>query len=107
MNTYLLGVTIGLCLLIIVTRALPFWFGRYFKDNEMLAYVGKALPAYVMMLLVLYEIKLDSFVVYPYALPALISLGIVVMMHIWLRQVLLSMSVGTASFILLKLLFAA
>lgn len=106
MNTYLLWVTLSLFLLIVVTRALPFWFGRYFKDNELLVHVGKSLPAYVMMLLVLYEIKLDSFAVYPYALPALLSVIIVVIMHIWLRQVLLSMFMGTASFILLKLLFA-
>lgn len=101
MNTYIVAVALSLFLLSVVTRTLPFWFGKWFKENKTLAHIGRELPAYVMMLLVLYEIKLDSFVVYPYALPALLSLLLVVIIHLWYRQVLLSMLLGTVSYVIL------
>jgi branched-subunit amino acid transport protein AzlD len=101
MSSKIVIVAISLCLLSVITRALPFWFARFFKDNETLTHVGKALPAYVMMLLVVYEVKLDTLVIYPYALPSLLALLLVVIMQYWFRQVLLSMLVGTVSYMVL------
>lgn len=102
MTGYIILVAISLCLLSAITRLIPFLFVNLFKDNQILAHVGKDLPAYVMMLLVIYEIKVESFFSTPYALPALIALFLVCLVHVWKKQVLFSMLTGTISYVLMN-----
>ncbi len=102
MNHYILMVVLSLCLLTIVTRALPFMFTEKLSGNLKMQRLGKRLTAYIMMLLVIYEVNPASFQSYPFGLPALVSLMVVIIVHLLLHKPLLSMALGTTSFVILK-----
>ena len=88
-------------LIILLTRWLPFIFAEKLKKAKMVESIGKQLPAYIMMLLLIYEIKVSNLLSWPYALPELISLAVITVIHLWQRRVLLSMLIGTLSYLLL------
>ncbi|MCR9192251.1 MAG: AzlD domain-containing protein [Gammaproteobacteria bacterium] len=102
MSPYVFAVVTCLFVLTMLTRALPFLFAKQLSTNVKMQAVGRRLTAYIMMLLVLYEVNPGSFTHYPYAIPALLSLVVVTLVHLWLHKPLLSMLIGTTSFILLQ-----
>lgn len=91
--------TFLLCVISVVTRTIPFVLAPILKKYKIFEVVGKQLPAYIMLLLVIYEIRLPALLHPPFAWPALISIALLVSIHIWQRQVLLSILVGTLSYI--------
>ncbi len=95
-----------LFLVMVVTRALPFVFSKILKNNEYIETIGKSLPAYIMLLLVIYEVHIETFTKAPYGIPAILALFSVVAVHVWKRSMLLSIAVGTVAFILLNLGFS-
>lgn len=97
--SYYTSVLIALFLLSAITRALPFFVGKYMSAR--INQLGKLLPAYIMLLLVIYEINIDNIITKPYAWPAFVALGILTAIHLWRRNTLLSLFVGTASYLLL------
>jgi len=101
MNSYYTWVTVSLCLLIILTRSLPFLLAGFM--TERFNRLGKQLPAYIMLLLVIYEIDLGTIFHPPYALPAVLALFIVLLVHLMLKNTLISIICGTVTFILLNL----
>lgn len=96
-------VILSLFFLSVVTRALPFLVANYM--GERFNRLGKYLPAYIMMLLVVYEINPATMHTYPYAIPALLSLTLLTLVHLWRRNSLISLMVGTFSYITLLSLF--
>ena len=102
MKDHLIWVFLAVMVLILATRWLPFIFAERLKNAKMIENVGKQLPAYIMLLLLIYELKPSSFVVWPYALPQVIALLFVIIIHLWQRQVLLSMLVGVISYLILS-----
>ena len=64
-------------------------------------YLGKVLPAAVFGLLVVYCLKNVSLFTGSHGLPELISIALVVLLHLWKRQMLLSIAGGTACYMLL------
>ncbi|VEG90143.1 branched-chain amino acid transporter permease [Legionella spiritensis] len=90
-------ITIALCFLILITRGLPFLFASYMKDN--FNKIGKLLPAYIMLLLVIYEIDIRSFTHPPYGLPAIFSLLFLTVIHLWLRNTFVSLATSTVLYI--------
>jgi branched-subunit amino acid transport protein AzlD len=102
MNNYMLAVVLSLCALSIITRVLPFLFTARLSGNIKMQVLGKRLSAYIMMLLVIYEVNPASLKTYPFALPAMLSLLVVTLMHLFLHKPLLSMICGTVSFIILQ-----
>ena len=87
-----LAVTAGAML----TRFLPFLL---FPDNrpvpKIVSYLGRTLPAAMMGLLVVYCLRNVSVVSAPHGLPELISIAVLAALHLWKRNVLLSIGVGT------------
>ena len=84
------------------TRFLPFLiFGGRRKTPPLVEYLGKVLPCAVMGMLVVYCLKDVSWVSFPYGLPELIGIAIVALLHIWKRNSLLSIGVGTVCYMLL------
>ena len=80
-----------------VTRTLPFLlFANKETDSPLLVYLGKYLPAAMMGLLVVYCLKDVSFISVPYAIPEFVSIAVIIALHLWKRNVLLSICVGTA-----------
>lgn len=102
MISYYWQVTLVLSLLIICTRSLPFVFARFM--NERFNQIGKLLPSYIMLLLVVYEINLNTLSKPPYGLPAFLTLGTVLLVHLWLRNTFFSLILGTSLYIYLSLI---
>ena len=85
-----------------LTRALPFLaFPGDRPTPRYVVYLGKVLPAAVFGMLVVYCLKNVSILGGSHGLPELIAIVIVVLLHLWKRQMLLSIAAGTISYMLL------
>ena len=85
-----------------LTRFLPFLLfpaGR--PTPKYIQYLGKFLPAAVFGLLVIYCLKDVSLLSGSHGIPELISIAVVVALHLWKRQMLLSIAGGTVCYMLL------
>ena len=86
----------------LATRFLPFLLFPSGKPTpKYIEYLGKVLPAAMMGLLVVYCLRNVSPFTGSHGLPELISLAIVAALHIWKRNMLLSIAAGTACYMLL------
>ena len=96
-------VTIGLCALAtMLTRFLPFLlFSSRRPTPKYVQYLGRALPPAIFGMLVVYCLKNVSIVSGSHGLPELISIAAVVALHLWKRQMLLSIAGGTVCYMLL------
>ena len=84
------------------TRFLPFLiFGEKRKTPALVTYLGKVLPCAIMGMLVVYCMKDVSFLSAPFGIPELLGCAIVALLHLWKRNSLLSIGVGTVSYMLL------
>lgn len=91
-----------LVLVTMATRFLPFLiFGEKRKTPDLVLYLGKVLPFAIMGMLVVYSLKDTSVLTSPYGIPELIGCGVVALLHIWKRNSLLSIGVGTVVYMLL------
>ena len=101
--------TIGLCILAsVLTRALPFLLLSESKPTPPLVrYLGNVLPAAVFGMLVVYCLKDTSFLSGSHGLPELIGISVTALLHVRLRQMLVSIAGGTAAYmILIQFVFA-
>lgn len=86
----------------ILTRFLPFLIFPAGKPTpKYIQYIGKVLPAAVFGLLVVYCLKNVSLIAMPYGLPEAIALAVVIGLHLWKKQILISIAGGTAVYMLL------
>lgn len=85
-----------------LTRFLPFLLFPAGKPTpKAVHYLGSILPGAVFGLLVVYCLKNVSLFTGSHGLPELISIALVVLLHLWKRQMLLSIAGGTACYMLL------
>lgn len=85
-----------------LTRFLPFLiFPANKKTPEYVQFLGRTLPFATIGLLVVYCLREIAPAVYPYALPELITAAVVVLLHIWRRNTLLSIGIGTLLYMVL------
>ena len=96
-------VTIGLCVLAtLITRFLPFLvFSSDRKTPAYVTYLGKALPAAIFGMLVIYCLKNVSFLSGTHGFPEIISIVAVILLHLCKRNMLLSIAAGTVCYMLL------
>lgn len=96
-------ITIGLVVLgTMATRFMPFIVFPADKPTpKYIKYLGKVLPAAVFGLLVVYCLKDVSVLSGNHGLPELISIAAVTALHLWKRQMLLSIAGGTVCYMLL------
>lgn len=96
-------ITIGAVVLgTVLTRFLPFIVFREGRPTpKYIQYLGKVLPSAVFALLVVYCLKDVSFISGNHGLPELISIGVTVALHLWKKQMLLSIAGGTICYMLL------
>ena len=84
------------------TRFLPFIL---FPDGrptpKVIVYLGKYLPGAVFSLLVIYCLKNVNFLTGSHGLPELIAILVVIGLHLWKRQMLVSIAGGTICYMLL------
>ena len=104
MNTRLYAATciIIIALITMLLRFLPFIIlGNEKKTPACIIYLGKVLPYSIMGMLIVYCLKNVSISQYPYGIPEAVSCLIVSGIHIWKRSTLLSITVGTAAYMVL------
>jgi branched-subunit amino acid transport protein AzlD len=96
-------ITIGMAVLAtVLTRFLPFII--FPADKEMpkiIKYLGKVLPAAVFGFLVVFCLKNVEILTGSHGIPELISVAVVIALHLWKRQMLLSILGGTVVYMLL------
>lgn len=96
-------ITIGMVVLgTVLTRFIPFLVFPTGKTTpQYIQYLGKVLPAAVFGLLVVYCLKNVSLFAGSHGIPEMIGIAVVVGMHLWKRQMLLSIAGGTICYMLL------
>lgn len=95
--------TIGLCIAgTMTTRFLPFViFRENRKTPVLIQYIGKFLPSAVFGMLVVYCLRNVNLLQGSHGIPELISIFITSILHLWKRQMLLSIAGGTICYMLL------
>lgn len=101
-NSYVLAMVAVSALVTAGLRFAPFLiFGKGRRTPPIITYLGKVLPFAVMGMLVVYCMKDVSFLSAPFGIPELLGCAIVALLHIWKRNTLLSIGVGTVSYMLM------
>ena len=95
--------TAGLCVVAtLITRFSPFFIlSPKRKTPLFVQYLGKALPPALFGMLVVYCLKSVDIFGGTHGLPEFIALLVVVLLHLWKRQLLLSVAGGTICYMLL------
>lgn len=90
-----------------ITRFLPFILFPAGKSTpKYIEYLGKVLPAAIFGFLVVYCLKGVDILTGSHGIPELISVAAVVLLHLWRRQMLLSIAGGTVIYmVLVQLVF--
>jgi branched-subunit amino acid transport protein AzlD len=96
-------ITIALCVLgTMATRFLPFLiFSEDRPTPAYIQYLGKALPAAIFAMLVVYCLKNVEILTGTHGIPELIAIVVTVALHLWKRQMLVSIAGGTVCYMLL------
>ena len=85
-----------------LTRWLPFWlFPEKKQPPAVVTYLGRVLPPAMMGLLVVYSLKGVSLVSPPHGIPEFLAILVIVLLHRWKHNTLLSIAAGTAVYMLL------
>lgn len=101
-------ITIGLCVVgTMSTRFLPFLiFRENRKTPDFVQYLGKFLPSAVFGMLVVYCLRDVSLLQGNHGLPEFLSILVTGVLHLWKRQMLLSIAGGTICYMILLQVFA-
>lgn len=104
-NSLAIIFVVAVCTLL--TRALPFMiFGGKRQVPQVVQYLGKVLPPAIMAILVVYCMKSVDFFGIDHGMPEIIASLVVVGLHLWRKNTLLSIGVGTVCYmILVQLIF--
>ena len=96
-------ITVALCVAgTMTTRFLPFVvFSSRRPTPKYVQYLGKVLPGAIFGMLVVYCLKDVSIINYSHGIPEAIAIVITVLLHLWKRQMLLSIAGGTVVYMLL------
>lgn len=97
------AITILLCALgTMLTRFLPFLvFSPKRPTPKYIQYLGKALPGAIFAMLVVYCLRNVNVLQFSYGLPELIAIAVTIGLHLWKRQMLVSIAGGTVCYMLL------
>ncbi len=97
------AITILMCVLgTMLTRFLPFLiFSSKRPTPKYIQYLGQVLPGAIFAMLVVYCLRNVTPLQYSYGLPELIAIAVTIGLHLWKRQMLLSIAGGTVCYMLL------
>ena len=95
-------ITIVLCAIAtMLTRFVPFLLFSGKKTPRFVQYLGQALPGAIFGMLVVYCLKGVNPMVYSHGLPEALAILVTVALHLWKRQMLVSIAGGTVCYMLL------
>ncbi len=102
LDTHALAICAVAALITAALRFAPFLIFRKGKPiPPLVTYLGKVLPFAIMGMLVVYCLKDVRVTAAPYGIPELLGCAIVAVLHIWKRNTLLSIALGTAGYMLM------
>ncbi len=85
-----------------IIRFLPFIIiKKSIAERKYIKFLGDMMPYSMIALLVIYCLKEVNLIKYPYGIPELISIAIIIILHIIKRNVLISIGVGTVIYMIL------
>lgn len=97
-----IAIILAVAITIFFTRLIPFLFFPKGKEvPPVIRYLGKVLPPAVIGMLVIYCLKAVSFASVSRWAPEFIAVAVVIVLHIWKRNNLLSIGVGTVLYMFL------
>jgi branched-subunit amino acid transport protein AzlD len=102
--TRLIVATLAMAAVTLFTRAAPFLFFSKREPPPFLNFLQRYAPAVVMSLLVLSTFRSLDYSAAPHGLPALAGVAATAALHLWRRNVLLSIVGGTGLYMLLSAL---
>lgn len=90
------------------TRLVPFaLFGGKREVPRIVLFLGNVLPPAIIATLIIYCLKGVNLLQFPSGIPELLSIALVVLLHLWKRNTLLSVGAGTICYmILIQTIFA-
>lgn len=100
-------ITIGcIVLATMLTRLLPFLlYPEHKKVPDYIVYLGQVLPGAIFGMLVIYCLKDVSLLTGSQGIPEFIAIGVVVILHLWKRQMLISIAGGVICYMVLAQMF--
>ena len=106
-NLYGIAMIAVIALVTAALRFLPFFIFRGNRQTpKYIEYLGKVLPYAIMGMLVVYCLKGVTFASLENWLPYLVATALVVLVHLWKRNTLLSIISGTVCYmVLVQLVF--
>lgn len=81
-------------------RAVPFLFVARLRDSELLPHLAAVMPVGVMTILVFYTLRHTDLGANPATLAVALGLSVTAILHLWLRNAVLSVLGGTAVHVL-------
>ena len=96
-----LGIVAAIALVSAALRFLPALVFRGKETPKSIIYLGDVLPYAIMGMLLVYCLKATPILTAPHGLPELIAVSIIVLLHVWKRNSLLSILSGTITYIVL------
>ena len=101
-NAHMLITITLIALTTIALRFLPFWiFPPSKQPPALITYLGKVLPRAAIALLVVYALKDVSIVTSPHGIPELVAILVIVVVHVFKRNTLLSIATGTILYMMM------
>ncbi len=97
-----IGIIAVAAIVTLFIRAIPFVvFGGKREVPATVTYLGKVLPPAIMVILVIYCVKSINLFSGSHGIPELLSIAVVAGLHIWKKNTLLSIAVGTVLYMVL------
>ena len=85
-----------------ITRFVPFLlFPENKEQHPVVIYLGQMLPPAMIGLLVVYSLKSVEVLGPAHGFPELLAISAIIAIHLWKRNVLLSIGIGTALYMIL------
>ncbi len=100
-NAYLMAASLTMFAVTFALRSLPFAVLRPLRDSALIGYLSRHMPAGIMVILVVYTLRGVSLSEAPHGLPEILALVVTVALHLWKRNAVASIIVGTASYVAL------
>ncbi len=101
-NVHSVLLIVVISLVTMLLRFLPLWiFGNGKQTPQLIQYLGKVLPYAIMGMLVVFCLKGVSLTSAPFGLPELLACAVVVGLHVWKRNTVISIVGGTVVYMIL------
>ena len=100
-DLHLVFITFLLSILVLATRFLPFMLKNIFENSVLLNKVCAFLPSTIIFLLIFHTLEEVNWQVAPYGTPEIASLLIAIILHIWKKNLFLSLLPSTCFYVYL------